>query len=384
MSANRWCLAGLLLSVFGLVTPVQASEGVGIEPYGFFRASLVGATHAMSSAGNQNLAAPMTAWPEAGANPSQARDSFQLNQTRLGLKATATKDLRGQLEIDFVTFAQASGTTALTPRLRVANINYHLTENDELNVGQDWDIFSPSKPLTFNPVALYFQGGNAGFIRPQLRLAHHWSQTTIEGGIGLLGRNTSSADNDVELNLLPSFAARLAYSLDPDSVVGVSGVVGRLRFSNANAPVYQALYGVDAYYEGKLSELLELHVAGFYGQNLGSGYLLTLALASGAESNAEVGGYATLRLHFSPSLRATLGAGIDLLTDDNGSPMAGVNDNRILSNLRGSVAVSYLPVKPLELFIEDTQFATRFLRLVSAEKYTVGSNLIEAGAIYTF
>ena len=367
-----------------VVTAFAWADALNLQPYGFIRANGVFSNRAMSSFGYPNLSAPTAVYPESAFNADLPESSFQLSQSRLGINLQSGDRLGGQVEIDFIDFSKSTPVQGANPRLRIANIHFKLTDNDELNLGQDWDIFSPGSPFTYNPVALYFTAGNAGYFRPQLRWAHHMSSLTFETALGMAGRNVSPSENDVEQDLVPSFAARLSYQLSPSSKMGISAIAGRLRFTTvAPQAVFREFYGLDVYYQGDLTDSLALRGAVYFGENLANSGALTLAMATAVESRHEAGGYLTLRDTFSPYVRLTLGVGGAFILEDGGSATPVIADSRIVGNLKGEAAIGYLPVPQLEFFLDDAQFATQYLGIASGQTYVLGGNVVEAGAVYT-
>jgi hypothetical protein len=375
---------GITLLILGKLAVADDSP-LSAQVYGFLRVNGVAASHALNSFGFENLSAPGMAWPNNEGNAGLERDSFQLSQSRIGVHLKSGPGLSGTLEVDFIDFSKPSPGTSALPRLRVANITYLLDEKNQFDLGQDWDVFSGGKPMTYNPVALYFGGGNAGFIRPQFRYKHLFDGgLSWESAVGLAGKNVGpGGDGNLELGMTPSLSTALTYQLEKGKT-GVSAIFGNLRFSSPTDTIRRNFYGVDVFFEQRFSEMFEVHAAVYYGEALGSTGALTLALASVAESRHEVGGYANLRAHLGSNFKVTGGVGFANVLESDGSLTTNIADTRVKSNLRASVALGYEPIKNFEVFLEDTQFSTSFIRAADHSSYTAGANLVEFGGVYTF
>src|SRR5690606_21072894 len=131
--------------------------------------------------------------------------TMQVQQSRAGVNITQD-DVFGNLEFDFINFAQSSPTTESRPRLRRALVGYSVNESNKIQIGQDWDTFSPSKPNTLDYVGLFFNAGNTGFMRQQIKWTYAQDSLKSELSIGMPGKNPSPEYNQIETTSIPVIA----------------------------------------------------------------------------------------------------------------------------------------------------------------------------------
>jgi len=368
--------------VFFLVVSASV-HALEVKPYGFIKASPVVATRAVESFGSANLVGPIRAYPGSDSAADEARTSFQLSQSRAGINIGGADAVSGQLEIDFVDFEKASPVVRALPRLRIASVRYKASPSDTLSLGQDWDVFSPAKPHTFNFIGLYFGAGNAGFLRPQVKWTHAGERIKLEAAGGLAGVNSLPADSDLERGVVPSFAASIAYGLGEKGRVGFSAIAGRLQFSAGPTYATRGFYGVNGFFEAPVF-LGELHAEMYYGENLANTGVLTMALGSATESRQEWGGYVTLKSEWGADFSSQLGAGYADCVQSDGSVLKGIAGYRVLDNMRVSTAVTYHAAPSLDFFLEMSGYTTRFLETATQSPSTRFAAVIESGAVYTF
>jgi len=338
----------------------------------------------MESYGGENLSAPVRVYPPGGPTADNARSGFQLVQSRAGIKINPHESLSGTLEVDFIDFDKASPVTKALPRLRLASIHYQASESNWFEIGQDWDVFSPAKPHTFNYVGLYFGSGNAGFIRPQLKWGHRAGAIETQFAIGAPSNNPNPHDSDIELGAIPSFSGSLSYSPGEGARVGASAIGGRLRFTSGADHNFAAFYGANGFAEFKIGESGEVHAEMYYGQNMGNVGLLTLGLGSFSESIHEVGGYLTYKTALTPDLSAQLGVGHARVTEGAGSVLKGITDYRVRDNTRVAASLAYALGATVNIFCEVAGYDTGFTEIDSGAPRRLGAFVVDTGAVMTF
>lgn len=374
-----------LILAGNLIVNQAASAATEIAPYGFIKASGIASSRAVESFGNANLSAPIRAFPSDAYPQSTTRTSFQVAQSRIGINIGKNNPVTGQLELDFIDFDKATPGTKALPRLRVATIKYAPDADNTFILGQDWDVFSPTKPFTFNYVGLYFGAGNAGFMRPQLKWAHSMGKVKLETGVGLAGSSNSTAtDGDVERAVVPSVAASVTIFPDDESKVGLSSLAGRLHLSAAGQEQLGGFYGVNAFFERSFGSVIEVRAELYYGENLANSGVLTSALGAFNETRHEWGGYLTLKSLLFQSLSGQFGIGYVSILEDNGSTIRNVPGFRVLENLKLSGSLAYHLAESVDLFFEMTAFHSRFLEEATGERVSRFALLAESGAVYTF
>lgn len=369
-----------LIAVSAALT-LPSAKALEVTPYGFIKASVLGASRAVESFANMNLSAPVRVSPFADAGSAESRTSFQLSQSRIGFHIAEKEALSGTLELDFIDFEKATPVTKALPRLRVATIRYKAGNNDVFTIGQDWDVFSPGKPFTFNYIGLYFGAGNAGFQRPQLRWAHIVDKLTIESALGIPGSNPTTTDTDLEKTLVPSASTMLAYAYAPGERLGVSAIVGKLRYSANDGASF---YGLNAFFEGKLGSAAELHSELYYGQNLANTGALTLATGLLNESRHEWGGYLTAKVGLTEKVSTQLGVGYADVTEDQGSTLKGVTGYRVKDNFKAEVSLAYRLGSSVDVFAQLTGMRTGFFEEATNETFARTAGIVEGGAVLYF
>lgn len=366
------------LIVISFAVGAQATD---FSVYGFLKAGMVTASRAVDSYGSTNLSAPIRVMPNGDSTSAEARSSFQLSQSRVGVNLGKKESVSGQIELDFIDFDKATPVTKAVPRLRIAAIRYAANENNTITIGQDWDVFSPVKPFTFNYVGLYFGAGNAGFMRPQVKWSHKGDALNFDTAIGLSGSNATATDADLERGLLPTFAAAVSHEADA-MLYGVSFLVGKLRLTSGAVESNPLFYGVNGFFQVSGS-FGEAHLEAYYGQSLGNSGALTLALATLSGAPHEAGGYLTWKYGLGPAFGLQLGAGYATVMD-GGSTSRGITGFEVLDNIKLSASGAYHLTSNLDLFLELTGLSTKFVEDATGDSFRRNALIGETGAVLNF
>jgi hypothetical protein len=352
----------------GPVDAEQQSDAKTLTPYGFFMPNIIAATKAVSSYGNNNESA-MTeaAYPAVSASnssPSGARDSIQVQQSRFGLKYNPSAQVRGQVEIDFLSTSNAAPTTGSSPRLRMAKVEYEAVKNLTVFLGQDWDLFSPLNPFGYNYVGNSFRAGNAGFFRQQLGvltkpMEHLEAAASVGMGVPDSGITSDQAD---ELSTKPVYQLRAAY-VDGKNRAGLSGVYSQISYATVTntsiSPVQSKAMGLNAFAEGAMGNF-ELKAEAFMGQNLQNINMFTIGLANtNLKTVEETGGYISLKYHIQKaSVWGTVGGDFMSHTAEISSAAAGTKG--MLSNRAIKLGADYALTDKLKAFYEASLFDTKY------------------------
>jgi hypothetical protein len=345
-----------LISFYGIIKPEIIVGAAGVETFG--KAIPVAPTAA--------------AHPIADPNYNQAFSSFQLQQSRFGMKIGEGKPLSGKIEIDFIddAFSHSSPIQGAGMRLRLAYVTYKFGPAHSLMVGQNWDVFSPLNALTMNLVGNSFQAGNVAFLRPQVAYTYGTGEgIEITGAIGLRTQNTGATMNFVETGLLPTFALQAGYKKGKNWF-GASGIFGAEE-TVANPRTYNVAVAANLFANLVLNEKITLIVEGYFGKSTNS--LGLLALGSGANV-LDAGAYVAGKFQFTKVHGAlvTLGAAgvfnpAELSAGYTaavlGPPavaatrvgLGGIESN---INLRATYVLS--PMEGLQFYAEPYLFVTRF------------------------
>lgn len=365
--------------------------------YGFVKPTVAVSSVAGESFGRPNLSAVTAAGnPVLASNPDQHVFTFQVAQSRLGLRVREGRAVRGQLELDFIDFDKASPTVASLPRLRIAIAEWDPAPNHTIVLGQTWDLVAPAMPFGFNYVGANFQAGNLGFMRQQLMWRYRPSNFEVGLALGLPSPNVGPTTGPVEQGPLPTFSAAFGYSPSAAFTVRASGLVTQL----APTPDTRSLAWVAALgLEAKTPFGLEIRAEGYASQDGASLGLLVLSQGRAGVDVRDAGGWIsiqqTIGKHAKPYV--TFGGAAVLDPDDvvpdytpatettpavrNGSAGPG-----ILSNLGGRAGIEVPVLGGFALVAEGFGYDTVH-RLAPQDSAVDGHRQVwgfEGGAIYRF
>jgi hypothetical protein len=279
--------------VFYLLLPLSAYgvNGKGLETklYGFLKTSVTYADQSINSFSNTNLVAPTSAGNQSINASGNDRSTFQVAQSRLGVKLSFDSKTRGLVEADFIDFTKSSPTTQARPRLRRLFVERDLGQNWSVGLGQDWDTFSPLRPETFDIIGLYFNGGNIGFIREALKLRKTFSSGSFELALGQANKNTAAGTTDVEEKHQQSLAANGEIKFTDNFSLSLSGIIGsKLSYSQGKKNPFGLTLGA-TYQEGDNKFVFESYT----GKGLSEMNMLDLPGSNFATSS---GGYLTYKI----------------------------------------------------------------------------------------
>jgi hypothetical protein len=361
-----------------------ADSALSFKPYGFIHANFSAASKGLESFGYQNQSAPTAVSPSIEASSDRARSTFQVAQSRLGF-FVESEVTQGQIEIDFIDFARASPNQSANPRLRIANVDYHLDSHRTLSFGQIWDIFSsPRKPFTYNIVGLYFETGNIGFMRPQFRYTYQTdSSWTFATAVGLAAKNTNSQDGEIEKSGIPT----LAFTAINDSTHGLqwggSVIVSEVRPVASSAPL-SLVWGVNTFFSTESEQGFKTRSSVYVGRNLASIGTLSLARVTEDRSHSEIGGYFTFFNPISHWFSFQGGLGGATVLESSGSPLDSIANVTVNSNLKAELALSYHPQKESDIYIQTTYMNTAYTGAIRDELTKNTAIALQFGSVYRF
>jgi len=283
-----------IIRPYALIKPTLIFAGKPVESFGQPNAS------AVTAAGNPVLATLPGA--PAGTLNEEASLTFQAAQSRLGFWFAEKSPVRGQFELDFIDFTKSSPTTAALPRLRIAKVEWALSDSTTLIAGQDWDLFQPVNPYTVDIVAVAFQAGNTAFMRQQAKLIYKTESLELGAAIGLAGINNAAKAAVPEYARIPSFAARAALVVGGTGRIGVSAIATSWRFAPDQAAERKALAGaVGLYGDVTPVEGFNLRFELYGGQNLANMGSLSLGQGNTTNDLKEIGGFLSGKYSFTPA-----------------------------------------------------------------------------------
>ena len=378
--------------------PAAPPSAPSVKVYGIVHVAVTGGYGAPESYGRPNYSAVTGASnPVTFAGVDEASTSFQVAQSRFGIRAGEGSPIVGTLELDFIDFNLSSPTVVSKPRLRVASVSWRVSEHDQVIAGQLWDLFAPVQPHHANLVGGHFTAGNLSFMRDQVIWLHSRDTWEVGGALGLPGANGAEALNDLEHGLVPTAALRAAYKPNAKSVVGVGGIATSLRLSQTQR---MTVYGAALHTSWQFSPQLEVRGELYAGQNMANIGQLTLAQGHAGGDVREAGGWVSIQQGVAEdhALAVALGMAQILNPEDMLSGYVAATPDaparRVLSrglgverNIHARLSW-FTQVSPqLKTFVEPSLLLTRH-RLeavdqgsVSPDQRSVGAQL---GMLYTF
>jgi hypothetical protein len=379
------------------VTP--AAPAVPIRAYGILWASVF-ATQPVQSYGLPTATAPTAAVnPAIYAHPDDMLLSFQVQQTRVGMVVGEGTPVKGTLEIDFIHFEQSSPIAQAYPRLRIALLEWKVTETQKLFAGQGWDLFGNATgpqllSHSFNLVGTLFQAGNIGFLRQQVGWAGNFGDLELAAAAGLQGANTGPSFNNIEESATPTGSGRVMYHLPGTlGVVGASGIGTSLRFNQGANIERRATGGANLFADLTFGSL-NLHSELYFAQNLANTGALNLSQGRYGQSMRDAGGYLSGKLTLGKHALTAMYGFAAVLNPSNlvpgytpatmgATPVAAVANTAagpgMRYNMSARVAYWYSPLKGFSLVVEPYVFKTRFA-LAAQEVGNIDSKNVSFGA----
>lgn len=366
--------------------------------YGFLKPTVAVSSGAAESYGRPNLTAITAAGnPVLHVDPGHAEYSFQIGQSRVGVKINDGQPVRGQFEIDFVDFDKASPTVASLPRLRLAALEWDPAKGHTIFAGQGWDLFLPLMPHHFDMVGANFQSGNVGFMRQQIQYRYHPEKFEVGFAVGMPAANTSAGVGTVELGPMPSLSAKVGFMPSEHFMFSMHGFASMIG-SKPEDHVLTWAAGIDT--EVKLKGGFNLRAEGYVGQNTANSGMLGLSQGRPDAAVRDAGGWLSVKqpigLHFSPYLTVG-GAGV-LNPDDVAIAYTPATDTApaarntaagpgIRWNTTGRLGAEFPILHGLSLQVEGFALVTRH-QLAAAEEAVFSPTRVagglEGGAIYRF
>lgn len=303
--------------------PAEAPAAPIIRPYATIKPTIIVAGSPVESFSNANATAATAAGnPVITAIQDEASTTFQVGQSRLGFWFNEKGKTRGQFELDFIDFTKSSPTVGALPRLRIAKVEWSLSDSTVLMAGQDWDLFSPLNGYTLNIVSVAYQAGNSAFMRQQAKLIWHNDSLELGAAVGLAGINNAAKALLPEYSRIPTVAARAALLFGKAGRVGISGIATSWRFAPDQPTERKALAGgANLYADLTPAERFSIRFEAYVGRNLANLGALTLGQGNATDDLDEVGGWLSAKygLNETHAIYA-LGGMAKVLNDDKVVP----------------------------------------------------------------
>lgn len=339
-----------------------------VTMYGFILPSIVSSSKGVQSFSQSNLSAYTSAAnPMLDSVQDKSRYSFQVAQSRFGIRAKYESLIQGDLEFDIIDFTKSSPTTQANPRVRRAVITLNIDENNKLLLGQDWDLFSPLAPHTYNLIGHYFESGDLGFMRHQLTFLHQCansgpSKHQLGIALGLPTSNATSSDSTIELTGIPTLSLRYTVNKDAKNSYGISLIGTKIQESKTSTRKIKN-YGLNAFNETTLfNDSLNLRSEIYWGRNLYNLGTLSLSYGSATSDAYEIGGWITGSHKIGENKSIFAGFGLAKITNEEKMLPAYTTSNGVSSlsntgpgiknNSTIRVGMDYTPLDQFKVFME--------------------------------
>jgi hypothetical protein len=391
----------------GVLARAATAVVENVRIHGILKPTVTFSSAAVESFSNPNASAITAAANPVLANlPDDARLTLQVAQTRFGIWVGEKTPFRAHLEFDFIDFAKSSPTVQALLRLRIASVEWSVTDALVLAAGQDWDLDAPVNAFGVNLVGTQFQSGNHGFMRQQVKALYTiGSMLELGAAIGLPAANSTAKDAAIELGRVPTFALRATALLGKVGRIGVSGIMTRLRFTPGPSERYAAA-GIATLF-GDLTPLqtLSLRFEGYVGQNVANLGALGIGTGSRASDVSEAGFFVSARQLLAEQ-HAVFGTysharalDVDDVAPSYAYPMSGGalpafsaataagTGTGIRWNQSARLGYEYKPIKGMALAVEGFWYNTHHQLLavdtarISGRRHALGADL---ACVYTF
>ncbi len=314
------------------------AEENSLNFYGFLLLNSTTSVNAVDSLGRNNLVAYNSAAnPVLAAYPSRSSNSFQAQQSRLGLKTKFEENIEALVEIDFVDFNKSTPAVASQPRLRQLKVSWG-EDNWSFHVGQQWDLFSPLAPTTYNYIGHYFLSGDLGFMRLQAQALYKNENLEHGVAIGFPSFNNSTQESTPEYSKWPTLSLRETYSSEHWSA-GVSGIIGHLQLQSTQKSQTPFAVNLFARYQDKNDEV---NFESYYGHNTENLSLQGLGFSAGLSKLEETGAFITARRTLNEKNKFFYGLGFaKILNPENLTPSYSSTTGRPVLNLIAGPSSGY-------------------------------------------
>jgi hypothetical protein len=309
-----------------------------IRPYAWIKPTIIFAGSPIESFSQPNASAGTAAGnPVLSAVQDEASLTFQAAQSRLGFWFNEKGAVRGQFELDFIDFTKASPTTGALPRLRIAKVEWALTDHTTLIAGQDWDLFQPVNPYTLDIVAVAFQSGNSGFMRHQAKLIYKNDSVEVGAAVGLAAPNNGAKALVPEYSRIPTAAVRAALVVGGTGRVGIGAIGTSWRFAPDQPTERKAFAGAVGLYGDLVPfEHFSLRFEAYLGRNYANLGALSLGTGNAVNNLDEVGGFVSAKYNLTDSHALYMLAGTAHVLND---------EDVVPSYTYGTVADGVIPLE---------------------------------------
>ncbi len=230
---KKFTFATSCLAMLMMVLPVTAQinlvkdDSMNLNFYGFFQFDAAFQSFMMNS-----YNAPRYPLPHTVEN-DESTTNFSAMHSRFGLRWDGPEVydgtiIRGVFEWDLF---DPAARNQMRFRTRLAYLELR-GKDYSIIAGQHWDIFAAGLPYTLITNGFYWQTGNIGFRRAQLRYTRFWER-------GELAISASDPTTDEAIKSgIPLLSARYVYKLSNRGNVGISTTYGREDIIEDSVPIW--------------------------------------------------------------------------------------------------------------------------------------------------
>ena len=386
----------------GLLVCSGVSHAVTVDMYGFLKASFLHSDNSVGSYATDSIQAPTEALNQRTSTTTQddeykkqAKDSFQVAQSRFGVVLKKNEKLSGKLEFDLMDFTNHP-IGKNSARVRLAEITYDFNEKVSLRIGQGWSTFAGLTAHSFNIVGGAYRSGASGFLAQQAEIKYKLGEWNFYGSLAQKGRNTSGyttgsgtntvTTQDVSSRGFPQANVKAEY-LTKVHRGGLAYTYARFDFENAPTAAISgdASYsqGAKAYYQ-RTSGQFEFRSEIYHGTNLNDLYFLTLAERSLSavkyHNLQELGYFASAKYIFEGGHYMYGGYGSAAIK----SSLRRVDADKIVSNSHTRLGYAYVIEEGFVAFMESTRYETGYKKGVGKDMSYDRALLLETGVQYLF
>ncbi len=303
----------LLFLLFLFSTSIFA-QNFELKPYGFIKAEAVYASKGVLSFGNTDLSASQLA---SGKDTSML--GFTAQHSRFGLKGSIGDDFKvdGVIELDF--FWGGFETNA---RSRIRQAYASISKgNFEARFGQQWDLFSPSHPITNNTNGYLWFGGNLGFRRTQFQLNYKFPvenlSPLLQLSFGEAAKEGAGVGPD-NYALMPMIQGRLSFKLLNKHTIGAYFAYAKFSPNPDTSGYDFDAFGFGVDFNFPMHKLFSLFGEASIGTNLNNCNLFTIA-GNGSKANDKksLSFWANALSKVSDDFHIAVGLGMDKNQTDN-------------------------------------------------------------------
>ncbi len=247
-------------------------------------------------------------------------------------------------------------------------------------------------PFTYNLVGAYFQAGNVGFMRDQLRYEHRREAMAFSVGLASSGLSTglTTDDGPFERGVAPLLELRLVWMPDQGRhQIGLAGLGGWHGYTQDQRLTRELVFAANLYAELRPADMLTLRAEATYGRNLADLGMLGLSSQTAANGRLdEAAGFVSFRLTHA-SLALFGGAGASYILHPGKLP--GLTEAKARTALAGAIAHNITAKLGLSVdlglgltaFAEYAYFHTQYA-LGAGTYRNIDANVPEVGVQWIF